>query len=552
MICILHGWLLEGSGSNLWTRSVVRSLCKRGEDVHLVCQENHPERYDFISASVTHRVDGSVATTLDRSTRYPGKCVLHKPELGVTLPVFVWDKYEEYSRVVPMTDLSDEEIESYVARNLEVVGSIVADEGVTVIHANHAVMMPVVAQRVEARVGIPFTVMPHGSDIEYAVKKDPRFLAYASSALEAASRIFVIGDEMRGRVRKVFAQVPHLEEKLSDLHLGVDTSEFVPVPRAKRRSQIEKLTASLASVPRGKTAEQETGMLARLAGVRDLSALQSAMRPASRYDAKRPDADVEAKLESVPWDSAPTLAFVGRLIAWKGIQSLLAALPLVLEKQPEARTIVVGHGPLREPMEAFIWALQHGARELVETIVQNGRLLDGSAEAGEKAAALDDVRDFYAKLEERGELDRYFELAERHIRDDSVLFTGYLTHRELRHLFPSCDAGVFSSVVREAGPLVFLEALASGCFPLGTYFGGMAASIDAVGEELPADATELMKLDPRNTVEDLARKLPLALESGPRYRDILSRVARERYDWSSVSGKFLKELRAVQKSAQPR
>ena len=31
MICILHGYLLDGSGSNLWTRSIVESLCRQGE-----------------------------------------------------------------------------------------------------------------------------------------------------------------------------------------------------------------------------------------------------------------------------------------------------------------------------------------------------------------------------------------------------------------------------------------------------------------------------------------------------------------------------------------
>ena len=52
MICILHGYLLEGSGSNLWTRSIIQSLCRQGKTVHLVCQENHPEIYDFISTVV--------------------------------------------------------------------------------------------------------------------------------------------------------------------------------------------------------------------------------------------------------------------------------------------------------------------------------------------------------------------------------------------------------------------------------------------------------------------------------------------------------------------
>jgi len=49
MIAILHGYLLEGSDSNLWTRSIVRSLCENGRIVHLMCQENHPELYVFIN-----------------------------------------------------------------------------------------------------------------------------------------------------------------------------------------------------------------------------------------------------------------------------------------------------------------------------------------------------------------------------------------------------------------------------------------------------------------------------------------------------------------------
>ena len=48
MICLLHGYLLEGSGSNLWTRLIVEALCRQGRTVHLMAQENHPERYPFL------------------------------------------------------------------------------------------------------------------------------------------------------------------------------------------------------------------------------------------------------------------------------------------------------------------------------------------------------------------------------------------------------------------------------------------------------------------------------------------------------------------------
>ena len=71
------------------------------------------------------------------------------------------------------------------------------------------------------------------------ITKDERFLRYASEAFEETRKIFVIGDEMRGRVLKVFAGVPELESKLSDLHLGVDTSEFEPLERRFREAAVE-------------------------------------------------------------------------------------------------------------------------------------------------------------------------------------------------------------------------------------------------------------------------------------------------------------------------
>jgi len=522
-----------------------------GEDVHLVCQENHPDRYDFIAEATFHRRDGTSVTTLARETDYAGKCFLHQPELDGTLPVFVWDKYEQYSRVVPMVDLSTPELESYIELNVAVVTELVRSRNIRVIHANHAVLMPTVAERVRACTATPFTVMPHGSDIEYAVKKDNRFLEYASSALRATDRIFVIGDEMRGRVLKVFPGVSALEAKLSDLHLGVDTSEFEPLARADRAGNIADLSASLWSLPRGKSAAQESEMLARLPEVENLDELLAVLAPASRYDGKRPDETVDEKVRTVPWTTAPTLLFVGRLIAWKGIQSLVAALPLAIEREPNLRVIVVGHGPLREAMEAFVWALRNGRRDIVELIARNGGALEGHVDTAHAESGLGEVTSFYAALEEDGNLEAYFETARRVISAETVVFTGYLTHTELRHLFPCCDVGVFPSVVREAGPLVFLEALASGCFPLGTYFGGMAASIDAVAEEVAPEIAEIMKLDPKNTVADLARKIPLALEQAPRYRDVFAKLARDRYDWSSVSTHFLRETEATVAALAP-
>ena len=82
------------------------------------------------------------------------------------------------------------------------------------------------------------------------------------------------------------------------------------------------------------------------------------------------------------------------------------------------------------------------------------------------------------------ELDAYFETTQRVICPERVIFTGYLTHAQMKYLMPCCDVAIFPSIVPEGGPLVLLEALASGCFPLGTYFAGMAAHIDSVAGTL--------------------------------------------------------------------
>jgi glycosyltransferase involved in cell wall biosynthesis len=542
MICILHGYLLEGSGSNLWTRSVIHSLCRKGEVVHLVCQENHPEQYDFIAEVYHYTQQGDVEEKLRREVPYPGRCVMHKPELGELLPVYVWDKYEEFPRVVPMIELADEEINSYLSRNVEVSFRIVKEQGITVLHANHAVLMSVVAQRVGETTGLPFAVMPHGSAIEYAVKKDARFLKYAEDAFGAAARVFVIGEEIRQRLLGIFSPAAGLNQKMIELSLGADTSLFEPIAKESRGRNIEGLKASVSNLPKGKPQAHFQAMVGQLNPDLDLGEMKTILAAANEYATKCPDEDITAKLDLIDWERDELMLFVGRLIASKGIQSVVAALPLLFDRHPNLKLLVVGHGPLREPLEALLWAFEQGHSGLVEKMVAWGKGMEGSHET-----PFEEVRHFLAKLRLESELDDYFQKGLRSLRSDRVIFTGYLTHTQLRYLFPCCDLAIFPSVVKEAGPLVFLEALASGVYPLGTYFGGMGVSIDLVSEILRAEDARWMKLstDSESTVSDIVRNVTGALELDGKHSRTLRELAVERFDWSNVSAKLTAELQAV-------
>lgn len=551
VIGILHGYLLEGSGSNLWTRSIVRALCRAGQTVHLFCQDPSPESYDFVAEAWRYD-DADAELLFTRETGYAGRCIVHRPDIGDVLPVFVWDEYEDFEEVVPMVELPDTKLEEYVRWNADVVESIVLEQGIDVLHANHAVMMPVVAQVVSVATGIPYAVMPHGSAIEYAVKKDDRFLRWASSAFRHAGRIFVIGDEMRKRVDLVFGErVPAVEDKLVDLNLGVDTSQFRLLPRARRGASIGRIAEQIAHLERGKTPGQSAELVAHLHRDMSRADLHELIARTGAYAGKAPDAYVEDRLLRIDWPNENVLLFVGRLIAAKGPQAVIAALPLILEQRPDTRLVIVGHGPLREALEAFVWALRHREPKLARNIARWGRGLEDAGEGATVDEAvvepLIEVDGLFERLEREGRLEAYFDAAERFIGPETVIFTGYLTHDELRHLFPSCDAAVFPSVVPEAGPLVFLEALASGCFPLGTDFAGMAASIANIAEALPPGEAEWMKLDPdpREVAHSIAVKVPGALERAGRHRDALRQVAVERYDWRAVAERLVTVLADV-------
>src|SRR4051812_38661506 len=324
-LAIIHGYLLEGSGSNLWTRCVVEALCRKGYTVQLVCQEPHPEQYDCITAAYRYDLDGVVETLFERelAPAYTGRCIMHKPQLGDTLPVYVWDKYEEYPNAVPMIDLPDEEIEQYLDRNIAVVRQVVKNHGVTAMHANHAVLSSVVAQRVSEETGIPYAVMPHGSALEYAVKKDERFYRLATDAFSGAGRIFVHGEEMRRRVETILPEIVNAAEKFTVLPLGVHTWQFEPVPRERRREKIGRLLVSLAGKPRGRRPEQLNTMLERAYAAKSPTEMHTAFTSIS-YDTKAPDADVEDKLSQLDWEHNAVLLYVGRLISAKGVQSGLA------------------------------------------------------------------------------------------------------------------------------------------------------------------------------------------------------------------------------------
>lgn len=530
MLCLVHGYGLTGSGSNQWTRSIAQGLCEIGETIHVVCQENRPEQFDFVSEVYTYDRSGQSSRLLERSVELPGRCILHRPQLDI-LPTYVRPQSSN-AYMASILDLPHESIDDYLERNIAAMRRILTDNDISAVQVNHVVLMAVAVHRTCKEMGIPFGILPHGSAIEYVVKHDQKMHEIATAALTDADRIFTLSDELRERIQDVFPEVPDPVSKMVDASAGVDTRQFRIVERSERSQSIDHLKEILGGGPRGKSSEQRGRLRKGLHDDMSLNDLLGLMNEVEDYPPKQPDEGVERLLDQVDWQRDDVITFVGKLIGYKGLPSLVAAFPSIAARRPNSRLLIAGRGNLRPGLEALVYALGDGKRKLVEKIVEWGGAVEGEA-----PAPFERVARYLEQLRRSDELDAYFEHARRYATPERIIFTGYLEHHLLCHLFPCCDVAIFPSIVKEAAPLVVPEAMASGCFPVGTDFAGMGASLDVAAQAVPEDVGKLMRLrpEPEHTIRDMVENVSTALEVTDRYRSDLRRVAVDRYDWRSVA-----------------
>ena len=198
-VLVFHGYMLRGTGSNIYNLNLARALARLGHEVHLLCQ--------------------------DREVRIEG-VEIHNPDIHGLLPVYVKDPYEGFE-VKAFPELSEAELSRYLEANVA-ADSGVADRrgGFAAALANHLVMGPAILAR--ADVG-PFAAKIHGSALEYTVKPHPRFLPYAEEGMRAAAGVLVGSAHTAESLWAALPEVPDLRDKTRLGPPGVDIHEFRPL-----------------------------------------------------------------------------------------------------------------------------------------------------------------------------------------------------------------------------------------------------------------------------------------------------------------------------------
>jgi glycosyltransferase involved in cell wall biosynthesis len=487
-VLIFHGYLLVGTGSNVYNAALGEALVRGGHEVHLLCQDRDPLALDWVDAA-GHWDGGALEFQVRRD---PARATVYRPDIGGLLPLYVADRYEGIE-ARPFQDLSPSEVDRYVDANVEAVREVAERVRPDVALANHLVMGPVVLARGLAGVGVPYAVKIHGSALEYTVKPHPRFRPYAVEGLECARGVLV---GSRHTAESLWTEMadPSLADRTRLGPPGVDVERFTP---------------------RGPEAAHEG-----LAGLRDR--LAAAPDSLGEDSFARSPAEAAAALSTVALDDR-LVVFVGKLIASKGVELLVAAWPLVLAREPRARLLIVGFGAFRVGLEGL-------ARD-----VERGDLDAARALRSEHGAELPHLRAFLDSLEDE---DAYRAAARG--MTQRIAWSGRLDHAELTDVLPATEAMAVPSTFPEAFGMVAAEAAACGALPVVAAHSGLAEVARTLGAAAPEAVRGWLTFEVgpgavRELADDLSAWLAAPDDLRAATRDAIVAATRESYSWDGVA-----------------
>lgn len=541
-LVITHGYLLTGTGSNLYVNNLVRELAKVGKEVNLLCQDFDPMAIDFVNEYYEFNTENTEYKLVgEKSSSFPGKVRVFKPNLNGFLPVYVYDHYDGYE-VKEFPSCTYEEVASYVTQNKNALELVVVDFKVEVVNTNHLVMFPHIATLVKETTGVRHLITVHGSALNFTVKKDKRFEEFAKNSLVKADEIIVDSLHADNELKEFLDEVDlsYLKEKVEIIPAGVDvTSFFLPTAPAEEMIQdFQDKIALKVLTSKGRTTEQTEGILNNEASVQEV--INSVEQLRADYDYRNVDQDVVAKVETLK-DGTHRIMFVGKYLWTKGLHLIIFGIPKVLKQFPKAKFVFVGFGPYREPCEVVVNALANNNLDQLEEVLKAQNPLFKGEEGNVKL--LQEILS-----QEKETLTQIIDELGFDVRQN-IVFTGIAEHKELVSLLPAMDALIAPSVFPEAFGMVAIEAMACGVYPVLTYQSAFKEIDDEVIEAVKYYPFKINKvfLD-ENSSENIAQNLieyfnfkaTLMPTEFIGFQKVLRSVVMENYSWEGICQKYLK------------
>ncbi len=501
-VLLWHGYLLEGSGSNVGAARTAQALRATGHDVLLLCQEGHPDRYPWIDAwGVVDEHGASAIVPNPRAVPPPdgGRCTLLRPDIGSLLPVFVVDEYEGF-QVTAFPDLTDTELLRYLSLNAGALRAAAAWHDSEVAIAGHVIPgAPVAARGFDTG---RFVVKVHGSDLEYALRPQERYRRLSAESLTSARAIVGPSEDV---LRRCGDLVGGIQVPTHVISPGVDIDDFHP--RDPRTALLE--TAALLDLDPASAAGRPSSLDVAVAlALTDRNA-EALGALALEYDQRVADPGAADRLRTLADGDRPLVGFFGKLIPQKGAELLLEG---TRRSRTKPHVLVVGFGLHREWLAALVQALESQDRQALGWLREHG-LVPADVPIGELA-----------------------------VHGGGVTFTGRLDHRFAPGALAALDVLVVPSIMDEAFGMVAAEGAASGALPLVARHSGLAEIAAALETEVGRPG--LFSYEPGSDAADgiadgLDRLLGLEADERERLRDAVVRFVALTWSWRQTAEQLL-------------
>ncbi|XP_013421312.1 uncharacterized protein LOC106181476 [Lingula anatina] len=468
-IIVVHGYLLSGTGSNIYSCNLAMQWKKQGHAITVFCQDPQAGTYEWVDEFFTSEA------SWPKDPPAPGKVRVLVPDIAGLLPVYVYDEYEGYT-VKTIPNCTDEEIERHISMTSKAIRKAVDMWGCDKVLTNHALLSPVNAKRALEGTGIPFDIKIHGSALIFVVDPHPQYKKYAIEAIKKCNRIIAGTRHTVSQVMGSFAQEKDdldLEKKLVIVPPGMDPTVF-----SLCKSIDSNITAFLEVI--GKHIAKE-GNGRRAADIQfpkisnsSENIHQKLVDLGKSYNQRVVDADLPTRLPKFAADE-PVITYFGKFLNTKGVGEILLSFPAIVKAVPKARLLLIGFGTFREHLEAMIHGLTTGDITLF------------------KAAAHSKDENGKTFLDSNIDIDKYFRKLEPS-EASRIIVTGCLNHSELGLILPLASIGVVASKASEAFGMVAVEAMSAGVLPLCVYHSGLIDVLDQTKEKEP-ELEALMHLE---------------------------------------------------------
>lgn len=525
---IVHGYLLSGTGSNIYTASVAKTWRDMGHAVTVVCQDRNAGSLEFVDECFIG------TDTIPNTPPAEGTIRVVVPDIGDLLLVYVLNRYEGYTVKAlgdPLT-CTEDEIESVIDKTAIGLKKVLT-QGVDRVLANHTLLSPVVSKRACQDTNVPYDVKVHGSSICFSLKQRPELLKYAVEGLSSCQKI-VVGTHYISTVMsdtfKECLQNSELSQKVIRIPPGMDPSLFQLL-----KSTLVNQERFLANVkdfierkPNGRRAPNIT-LPKHPSQLEDLrSALVSL---SDSYDQWSVDADLLSRWPVIAEDE-PIVCYFGAYLNTKGVGELLASFPHILDRIPKARLLIIGYGSYREQMEGMLFSFESGKVEDFISYAQAGDFLDCSS---------NQLRALFRQLSP-AECQR-------------ITITGMLEHKQLYEILPLVSVVVVPSKASEAFGMVSVEAMSCGVLPVCNYHTGIKDVLDVVKRSDPqmeaimhleprpggshgkADGAFLVECLPTRVIQALQFLYPNGYKDCEKRQDVakrLRKIAVENFSWEQI------------------